>query len=206
MIDLYTWTTPNGYKPLILLEELGLAYEIKPIDIGADAQKTPEFLRINPNGKIPALRDHDPPNGPVTVFESGAILIYLAEKTGKLLPASEPGRSRVIEWLMFQMASVGPMLGQLGHFRRAAPEQIPYAIERYQKEQERIYKVLDGRLAESEHLADEYSIADIATFPWISGATRLGVDTAPYPNLARWEQAIKARPAVTRAYAAKIKP
>ncbi|WP_438035835.1 glutathione S-transferase family protein [Sorangium sp. So ce204] len=206
MIDLYTWTTPNGYKPVILLEELGLAYQIKPIDIGAGAQKTPEYLRINPNGKIPALRDHDHPNGPVTVFESGAILIYLAEKTGKLLPASEPGRSRVIEWLMFQMGAVGPMLGQLGHFRSAAPEKIPYAIERYQNEQDRIYKVLDGRLAESEYLADEYSIADIATFPWISGAARMGVALEPYPNLARWEQAIKARPAVARAFAAKIKP
>lgn len=206
MIDLYTWTTPNGYKPVILLEELGLPYALHPIDIGSGAQHEPGYLRINPNGKIPALVDHDHPAGPVTVFESGAILIYLGEKTGKLLPASEPARSRVMAWLMFQMSAVGPMLGQLGHFR-GAPEKIPYAMERYQKEQERIYKVLDGRLGEAEYLGDEYSIADISTFTWVSmAATRMGVTLDPYPNLARWVGTIEARPAVTRALAAKIKP
>ena len=205
MIELYTWTTPNGYKPVIALEELGLEYQLRPINIGAGDQQKPEYLRINPNGKIPALIDHDHPNGPVSVFESAAILIYLAEKTGKLLPREEPGRSRVMEWVMFQMSAVGPMLGQLGHFRNAA-EKIPYAIDRYQKEQERIYRVLDGRLGEGEYLADEYSIADVCTFPWIAMSKRFGVPVDGYPNLSRWVDAVDARPAVKRAFEAKIKP
>ena len=207
MIELYTWTTPNGYKPLIMLEETGLRYEIRPVDIGAGDQHKPEFTRINPNGKIPALVDRSATPEPELVFESGAILIYLAEKTGKLLPASGPARSQTLAWLMFQMGGVGPMLGQLGHFKVAAPEKIPYAIERYQKEVERIYKVLDGRLGEASYLAGDYSIADIATYPWIvSASERLGVSPDAFPNVARWVSAIRERPAVTRAYAAKIKP
>jgi GSH-dependent disulfide-bond oxidoreductase len=206
MIELYTWTTPNGYKPLILLEEIGLAYEIRPVNIGAGEQHRPEFTRINPNGKIPAIVDRSATPEPEAVFESGAILIYLAEKTGKLLPGSGPARSRTLEWLMFQMGGVGPMMGQLGHFMLAAPEKIPYAIERYKKETERIYRVLDGRLAEAEYLAGDYSIADIATYPWVSSPERVELSLEAYPNVGRWVSAIRARPAVTRAYAAKIKP
>lgn len=206
MIELYTWTTPNGYKPLVMLEEIGLPYEIRPVNIGTGDQQKPEYLRINPNGKIPAIIDRSATPEPEAVFESGAILIYLAEKTGKLLPSSGPGRSRTLEWLMFQMGGVGPMLGQLGHFKLAAPEKIPYAIERYQKESERLYKVLDGRLAEAPYLAGDYSIADIATYPWVSTPERVGIALEAFPSVARWISAIRARPAVTRAYAAKIKP
>jgi GSH-dependent disulfide-bond oxidoreductase len=168
MIDLYFWTTPNGYKVTIMLAEIGTPYRVIPIDITAGDQFAPDFLQISPNNKIPAIVDHDGPGGiPLPIFESGAILLYLAEKTGQFLPSDPRARTDVLQWLMFQMGGVGPMLGQAHHFRRYAPEQIPYAIERYTREAARLYGVIDRRLAEVEYLAGEYSIADIATFPWI---------------------------------------
>lgn len=195
MIDLYTFTTPNGRKPAILLEELGLPYRIHRIDIGRGDQFSPEFMALNPNSKIPAMVDRD--TG-ITVFESGAILIYLAEKTGQFLPVDPAGRIAVIEWLMFQMASVGPMFGQLGHFRHAAPDQIPYAVERYQKETLRLLDVLDHQLAQHEFIAGDYSIADMATFPWVYGAfsAYLGLTIHDFPELQRWVEAMQIRPAV----------
>lgn len=197
MIDLYFWTTPNGYKATIALAEFGLPYRVIPVDITAGDQFKPEFLRISPNNKIPAIVDHDGPDGrPLAVFESGAILQYLAEKTGKLLPAQPRARYEALQWLMFQMGGVGPMLGQAHHFRRYAPEQIPYAVERYTQEAARLYTVIERRLGESEYLAGEYSIADIATFPWIRPYRWQGQDLANYPNLKRWFDAIKERPAV----------
>jgi GSH-dependent disulfide-bond oxidoreductase len=197
MIDLYFWTTPNGYKVTIMLAELGLHYRVIPIDITAGDQFGAEFLKISPNNKIPAIVDHDGPDGPsLAIFESGAILLYLAEKTGKLLPTNARERFDVIQWLMFQMGGVGPMLGQAHHFRRYAPEQYPYAVDRYTKEAARLYGVIDRRLAESEYLAGDYSIADIATFPWIRPHRWQGQNLDAYPNLKRWFDAIKARPAV----------
>lgn len=197
MIDLYFWTTPNGYKVTIMLAELDLHYRVIPIDITAGAQFGAEFLKISPNNKIPAIVDHGGPGGQsLAIFESGAILLYLAEKAGKLLPTDARGRIDVIQWLMFQMGGVGPMLGQAHHFRRYAPEQIPYAIDRYTKEAARLYGVIDRRLAENEYLAGDYSIADIATFPWIRPHRWQGQDLDAYPNLKRWFEAIKARPAV----------
>ncbi|MCX7355524.1 MAG: glutathione S-transferase N-terminal domain-containing protein, partial [Alphaproteobacteria bacterium] len=167
MIDLYTWGTPNGRKASIALEELALPYKTHPIDIGKGDQVKPDYLAINPNGKIPAIVDPDGPDGkPMAVFESGAILIYLAEKAGKLLPKDARGRSVAIQWLMFQMGGVGPMFGQAHHFRRFAPEKIPYAVDRYTNETKRLYDVLDRRLKDVEFLAGDYSIADIATYPW----------------------------------------
>ena len=168
MIDLFFWTTPNGYKVTIMLAEVGLPYRVVPIDITAGDQFKPEFLAISPNNKIPAIVDDDGPDAePIAVFESGAILLYLAEKTGRFLPSSARARMEVIQWLMFQMGGVGPMLGQAHHFRRYAPEQIAYAVDRYTNEAARLYRVIDRRLADHEYLAGEYSIADIATFPWI---------------------------------------
>lgn len=197
MIDLYFWTTPNGYKVTIMLAELGLHYRVIPIDITAGDQFGAEFLKISPNNKIPAIVDHDGPDGPsLAIFESGAILLYLAEKTGKLLPTNARERFDVIQWLMFQIGGVGPMLGQAHHFRRYAPEQYPYAVDRYTKEAARLYGVIDRRLAESEYLAGDYSIADIATFPWIRPHRWQGQNLDAYPNLKRWFDAIKARPAV----------
>lgn len=195
MIDLYTYTTPNGRKPAILLEELELPYTIHKIDIGKGDQFTPEFKAINPNSKIPAIRDRD---NDLAIFESGAILIYLAEKAGKLLPADVAGRAQVMEWLMFQMASVGPMFGQYGHFRNAAPEEIPYAVERYQRETLRLLDVLDRQLESHSYLAGNYSIADIATFPWVAAAKTpyLGTSIAAFPNVDRWIETLKQRPAV----------
>ena len=199
MIDLYTWSTPNGYKASIMLEEIGLPYTVHPIDISAGDQFDPAFLKLNPNNKIPTIVDHDGPGGgPYTVIESGAILIYLAEKTGQLLPVEPRGRYDVIQWLMFQMGGVGPMLGQNHHFRRYAPEQIPYAIDRYTKEARRLYCVMDHRLAEVEYLAGAYSIADIATYPWIRPWKRQGQNLDDHPNLKRWYETIDARPAVQR--------
>jgi GST-like protein len=200
MIDLYTWTTPNGFKISIALEELGLPYKVIPIDIGRGAQFEPDFLRISPNNKIPAIVDHEGPGGkPLSVFESGAILTYLAEKAGgRLLPADPARRWAAHEWLFFQMASIGPLLGQAGHFRNYAPEKIPYAIDRYTNEAKRLYGVLDRRLADHEYLADEYSIADIAVFPWLRRPEVHGVELAEYPHVARWREAIAARPAVER--------
>ena len=195
MIDLYTYTTPNGRKPAILLEELALPYTLHKIDIGKGDQFSSEFVAINPNSKIPAIRDRETN---ITIFESGAILIYLAEKTGKLLSTEAVARSRVMEWLMFQMASVGPMFGQLGHFRNAAPEKLPYAIARYHNETRRLLGVLDRQLAINLYIAGDYSIADIATYPWVVAATTpyLDLSLEEFPNVQRWVETMHARPAV----------
>ena len=199
MIDLYTWTTPNGYKISIALEELELPYRIIPVNIGAGEQFEPSFLEISPNNRIPAIVDHDGSGGkPLSLFESGAILLYLADKTGRLLPPDGPARYDVIQWLMFQMANIGPMFGQASHFLRYAPEKIPYAIERYTNEIKRLCGVMDRRLGESDYLAGAYSIADIACFPWIRPLERLEAGFDDYPNLGRWCQAIAGRPAVQR--------
>jgi GST-like protein len=202
VIDAYVWNTPNGHKLGIALEELGLPYTVHHVDLMKNAQQDPAFLAINPNGRIPAIVDREGPGGaPLSVFESGAILIYLAEKAGKLLPADPRGRSEAIQWLMFQMAGVGPMFGQLGFFRRMK-EPVPVAIERYTNESKRLLGVLDGRLAKSEYLAGEYSIADIATWPWVKGAvTYLGLPVSEYVHVQRWVDAIEARPAVQRGVA-----
>ena len=199
MIELYTWGTPNGRKVSVMLEECALAYNVHKINIGKDEQFAPEFLRLTPNGKIPAIVDSDGPDGkPISLMESGAILLYLASKTGQLLPADARGRWAVTEWLMFQMASVGPMFGQCHHFLRAAKEQIPYGIERYTREKDRLYGVLDKRLGEQAFLAGDYSIADIATYPWVSRHEWHKTDLAQYPNVKRWFDQISARPAVQR--------
>jgi GSH-dependent disulfide-bond oxidoreductase len=199
MIDLYTWTTPNGRKASIFLEEAGLPYRVHPIDISKGDQFKPEFVAINPNSKIPAIVDQEGPDGkPLPVFESGAILIYLAEKTGRFLPKDARGRTVALEWLMFQMGGVGPMFGQTHHFRRFAPEQIPYAIERYTKETARLYGVLDRRLGEAEYLAGDYGIADMATYPWAARHEWQGVVLDEFRNVKRWFDAISARPAVQR--------
>jgi len=202
MIDLYTWGTPNGRKASIALEELALPYKVHPIDIGKGDQFKPEYLAINPNGKIPSIVDPDGPDGkPISVFESGAILIYLAEKTGKLLPKDARGRSVAIQWLMFQMGGVGPMFGQAHHFRRFAPEKIPYAVDRYTNETKRLYGVLDRRLKDAEFLAGDYSIADIATYPWVARHEWQGVSLTEFPSVKRWFDALSARPAVARGMA-----
>ena len=195
MIDFYTYTTPNGRKPAILLEELELPYTIHKVDIGKGGQFSPEFVAINPNSKIPAIVDRDTD---LAVFESGAILIYLAEKTGKLLPTDVANRARTIEWLMFQMGGVGPMFGQLGHFRNAAPESIPYAISRYETETLRLLGVLDRQLANHTYLAGDYSIADIATYPWVAATTTpyMSLSLEAFPNVQRWVETLQARPAV----------
>lgn len=200
MITLYTWSTPNGYKVSIALEELGLPYAVEPIDITRDEQLAPDFLRLNPNHKIPVLVDDEGPEGqPITIIESGAILLYLAGKTGKLLPTDLRDRLDAIQWLLFQMGSVGPMLGQAHHFLRFAPELIPYAIERYSKEALRIYGVLNTRLTDREWLAGSaYSMTDIATFPWIARHDWQGIDMKRFPAVYRWFETIKARPAVQR--------
>jgi GST-like protein len=193
MIDLYTSATPNGHKVSIALEEMALPYTVHPIDLGEKQQKEPAFLAINPNGRIPAIVDRDAGNFPV--FESGAILIYLAEKTGKLLPTDAKGRSRVLQWLMFQMGGVGPMMGQANVFARYFPVKLQPAIDRYVNESRRLLEVLDGRLAQSEWLADDYSIADIATWPWVRIHDWPGVSVEGLPHLQRWMAAIAARPA-----------
>jgi GST-like protein len=199
MIEFYAWPTPNGFKISIMLEEVGLPYRVHPIDIGKGDQFDPAFLRISPNNKIPAIVDPEGPGGnSVSVFESGAILIYLAEKTGKLMPRDGAGRYAVLEWLMFQMGGIGPMLGQAHHFRLYAPEPMQYAIDRYTNESKRLYGVLDRRLGEHDYVAGEYSIADIAIMPWLRYPERQGVDIADYPNVRRWRDAIAAKPAVQR--------
>ena len=199
MIDLYTWTTPNGRKVSIMLEETGLPYRVHPIDISKGDQFKPEFVAINPNSKIPAIVDSEGPDGePISVFESGAILIYLAEKTGKLIPATARGRSVALQWLMFQMGGVGPMFGQVHHFLRAAKEPVPYAIDRYTTETRRLYGVLDSRLKDREYLADEYSIADIATYPWVARYEWHKTRLEDFPNVKRWFDLIASRPAVDR--------
>ncbi|MBM3341534.1 MAG: glutathione S-transferase family protein [Betaproteobacteria bacterium] len=202
MIDLYTWSTPNGRKASIMLEECGLAYNTHAINIGKDEQFTPAFIAINPNSKIPAIIDSDGPDGkPLSVFESGAILIYLAEKTGKFLAPSGRARSEALQWLMFQMGGVGPIFGQAHHFLRAAKELVPYAIERYGKEKDRLYQVLDNRLKSQQYLAGDYSIADIATYPWVARYEWHKTDLNAVPNVKRWFDAIGARPAVKRGMA-----
>ena len=202
MIELYTWGTPNGRKVSIMLEECALPYNVHRIDIGKGDQHSPAFLAICPNGKIPAIVDTEGPDGrPMPLFESGAILVYLAGKAGKFLPASLRGKYEALQWLMFQMGGVGPMFGQVHHFVRQAKEEVPYAIERYTKEKDRLYGVLDKRLGEIEYLAGEYSIADIATYPWVARHEWHRTNLADFPNVKRWFDVISARPAVQRGMA-----
>ena len=197
MIDLYTWGTPNGRKVSIMLEECGLPYRTHAINIGKNEQFTAEFLAINPNGKIPAIVDDEGPDGkPFNLFESGAILVYLAGKTGRFLPAQPGPRWQALQWLMFQMGGIGPMFGQVHHFLRAAPEPVPYAIERYTKETRRLYGVLDTQLGSHEYLADDYSIADMATYAWVARHEWHKVDLADFPNVQRWFDVVGARPGV----------
>jgi GSH-dependent disulfide-bond oxidoreductase len=201
MITLYTWPTPNGKKVQIMLEELGLDYKALPINIGTGDQFKPEFLKISPNNKIPAIVDkHGPDGKPIALFESGAILVYLAGKTGKFLGKTDRERYSVLQWLMFQMGGVGPMLGQAHHFRVFAPEKVPYGIERYSNEAKRLYGVMDKQLAQTAYLAGKtYSIADIATWPWVDSHPKQGIDLADFPNVKRWYDQIAARPAVKKA-------
>jgi GST-like protein len=203
MIELYYWPTPNGHKITIFLEETGAPYTIIPVDIGKGEQFKPDFLRISPNNRMPAIVDTDPEDGgePLAVFESGAILDYLAEKLGRFLPREPRARSEVQQWLFWQMSGLGPMAGQNHHFSLYAPEKIPYAIERYVKETNRLYGVADHRLADREFLAGDYSIADMAVYPWIVPYERQGQSLTHFPNLKRWFEAIRIRPAVERAYA-----
>ena len=196
MITLYTAPTPNGWKASVALEELALPYEVRPIDLGANQQKEEWYLALNPNGRIPTIVDHD--NGDLVVFESGAILIYLAEKTGRLMPTDAAGRSRVIQWVMFQMGGIGPMMGQANVFFRYFPEKIPAVIERYHNESRRLFEVLDRRLGESEWLADAYSIADIANWCWVRTYKWSGVPVDGLVHLRRWLDAMKERPACRR--------
>ena len=200
MITLYTWPTPNGKKISIMLEETGLPYRAVPINISANEQFAPDFLKISPNNKIPAIVDSDGPQGkPYSLFESGAILIYLAGKTGKFLGSKDTERYNILQWLMFQMGGLGPMLGQAHHFRIYAPEKITYAIDRYTQEAHRLYGVMDKRLADSPYLGcKDYSIADIAAWPWVASHERQGIDLAKFPHVQRWFDAIAKRPAVER--------
>ncbi|MGB0752315.1 MAG: glutathione S-transferase family protein [Gammaproteobacteria bacterium] len=199
MIECYTWKTSNGRKVTIMLEECGLEYNLHPINIGTDEQFTPEYIKINPNSKIPAIIDTDGPDGqPYTVIESGAILMYLAEKSGKFMPTSTAARYDVIQWLMFQMGGIGPIFGQVHHFKRAAKEEVPYAINRYYTECRRLYGVLNGRLEEREYLAGDVSIADFAALPWVFRHDWQEVDLADFPNVKRWYESLMARPALAR--------
>lgn len=200
MIEVYSWATPNGHKVHIMLEECGLPYRVIPVDIGSGAQFDPAFLAISPNNKIPVLVDPAGPDSrPISLFESGAILLYLAGKTGKLLPADTHGKYEVLQWLMFQMGGVGPMLGQAHHFRIYAPEKIPYAIERYTNEAHRLYNVINKRLGLSPYIGGKaYSIADIAVFPWLRSWKNQGVEMSEFPHLKGWFDEIAARPAVQR--------
>jgi len=200
MITVHSWPTPNGHKVHIMLEECGLPYEVVPVDIGRGEQFRPEFLAISPNNKIPAIVDDEGPDGkPISLFESGAILLYLAGKTGRFLPRSTRGKYETLQWLMFQMGGVGPMLGQAHHFRQYAPQKIDYAIERYTNEAKRLYGVMDKRLAASRYIAgDAYTIADIAIFPWLRSWQNQGIDWGDYPHLKGWFDEIAARPAVQR--------
>jgi GSH-dependent disulfide-bond oxidoreductase len=200
-IDLYYWPTPNGWKITIFLEEVDLPYNVVPVDIAAGDQYEPEFLKISPNNKMPAIIDPEGPDGaPITLFESGAILIYLADKTERFFPQTPRERYVVLQWLMFQMGHVGPMLGQAHHFRQYAPEKIPYAVERYTDEAARLYRVIDRRLAETTFIAgDEYTIADMAIFPWLRSHENQGQSLDDYPSLKRWYEGMEARPAIRRA-------
>jgi GSH-dependent disulfide-bond oxidoreductase len=202
MIDLHYWPTPNGHKITMFLEETGLPYKIVPVNIGKGDQFKPDFLAIAPNNRMPAIVDHEPQGGgaPISVFESGAILLYLAEKTGKFIPADVRGRIEVLEWLFWQMGGLGPMAGQNHHFSAYAPEKLPYAIDRYVNETNRLYGVLNKRLADRTFAAGEYSIADMAAYPWIVPHERQSQKLEDFPNLKRWFEAIKARPATVRAY------
>ena len=202
MIDLYYWPTPNGWKISIMLEECGLPYKVIPVDIGTGAQFKPDFLKISPNNRMPAIVDHEPPGGgaPLSMFESGAIMLYLAEKTGRLLPTDARRRGDVLQWLFWQMSALGPMAGQAGYFRVYAPQVVPFAIERYTKEVARLYGVLNKRLADREYIAGELSIADIACYPWIVPHAGHGQQLEAFPHLARWFAAIGARPATIRTY------
>ncbi|MGY8666026.1 glutathione S-transferase N-terminal domain-containing protein [Bradyrhizobium sp. UFLA05-109] len=199
MIHLYTWPTPNGHKVQIMLEEVGLAYEVHPVDITQGAQFRPDYLALNPNNKVPTIVDQDGPGGqPITVFETGAILAYLAEKTGQLMPANRRARSEVMQWLMWQMGGLGPMLGQAQHFHRYATEKVPYAIDRYTKEGRRLLSVMEQRLDGRNYLAGEYSIADIACFPWVRIHKMANQSLDDLPKVARWYSAIRSRPPVER--------
>mgnify|MGYP000102450042 FL=1 len=200
MIELYSWPTPNGHKVHIMLEETGLSYEVHPVDIGAGDQFGEHFLKISPNNRIPAIIDrHGPDHTPMPLFESGAILFYLAEKTGYFLPNDGHGRYRTMEWVMWQMGNLGPMLGQAHHFRQYAPDRVEYAYQRYTNEANRLYRVMENRLSESPYLAGQhYSIADIAAFPWTRSAEKQGVDIAEYPHVQRWQEAVAERPGVQR--------
>jgi GST-like protein len=203
MIDVHYWPTPNGWKVTIALEEMGLPYRIIPVNIGRGAQFEPSFLAISPNNRMPAIVDPEPGDGgaPISVFESGAILVYLGEKTGQFLPKDARGRAEVLQWLMWQMGGLGPMLGQAHHFRNYAPEKIRYGIDRYTNEANRLYGVMDRRLADREFLAGAYSIADMACWPWIVPHKNQGQDLDEFPNLKRWFETLRARPAVQRGFA-----
>lgn len=200
MIEVFSWPTPNGNKVHVMLEECGLPYRVTPVNIGAGDQFKDEFLAISPNNKVPAITDPDGPDGkPISLFESGAILVYLAAKTGKFMPKTDREKFEVLQWVMFQMGGVGPMLGQAHHFRLYAPEPVPYAIERYSNEAKRLYGVIERRLAKSAFLGGKaYSIADIATFPWLRSWQNQGVTLSDYPHLERWFHRIEERPAVQR--------
>lgn len=202
MIDLYFWTTPNGYKVLTFLEETGIPYRIVPVNISKGEQFEAEFLQISPNNKIPAIIDNSPghPRVPIPLFESGAILLYLAEKTGRFLPKNVAGRNDVLQWLFWQMGGLGPMLGQNLHFGQYAPEKIPYAIDRYVNESKRLFEVMDRQLTNREFIAGDYSIADMASYPWVFKHPYLQLQLDEFPNLTRWYQTIGQRPAVARAY------
>ncbi len=204
MIDLHYWPTPNGWKVSIMLEETGLPYRLLPVNIGRGEQFKPDFLAISPNNRMPAIVDHDPPGGgePVSIFESGAILVYLAEKTGQFQPTDLRGRYEVLQWVMWQMGGLGPMAGQAHHFRQYAPEKLPYAIDRYTKEVNRLYGVMNTRLEGRDYLAGAYSIADMAAWPWVVPWKNQGQQIEEFPHLHRWFEAVKARPAVERGFAA----
>jgi len=208
MIDFYYWSTPNGQKVRVFMEETGLPHRVLRVDIGKGEQFKPEFLAVSPNNRIPAIVDHAPKGGgaPISVFESGAILWYLADKTGRFLPADTRGRTEVSQWLFWQMAGLGPMASQNGHFRYYAPEELPYAIDRYTRETGRLFGVLDKWLADREFVAGEYSIADMACYPWVLPFKGFGQDLTQFPNIQRWFDAIKARPAVQRAYVGVNEP
>lgn len=204
MIDLYYWPTPNGHKITLFLEESGVRYRIKPVDIGKGAQFEPDYLAISPNNKMPAVVDHDPAGGgaPISVFESGAILVYLAGKTHRFIPEDARGRVECLEWLFWQVGGLGPMTGQYGHFHTYAPEKIPYAMERYRNEAERLLDVLDRRLAGRAFITgDDYTIADMACYPWIDPYSKAPLDLEPFAEVRRWRDSIAARPATQRAYA-----
>ena len=203
MIDLHYWTTPNGHKITVFLEEAGLPYNIVPVNIGEGEQFRPDFLAVAPNNRIPAVVDHSPADDgpPLAVFESGAILLYLADKTGRFIPQDLRGRADAVQWLMWQIGGLGPMLGQNHHFRKYAPEQIPYAVRRYEDETRRLYNVLNRRLRGRDFVCGEYGIADMACYPWIVPHERQGMNLADFPDLRRWFEKVRARPAVVRAYA-----